>query len=119
MPQRSIRFADELHAAIDAEAARRGRPHTFSSVLVEWAAIGRAASVVYADPIAAAASWVSDAAMHDALAGSLPLDPASTRTPAAEPDLMKALKASLDASPRRHAANCKCATCKPPKGTKT
>lgn len=41
MPQQAVRFSDELHAAIKAEAARRGRPHSFSSVLVEWAAVGR------------------------------------------------------------------------------
>lgn len=34
MPQHSIRFPDELYAAIEAEARRRGHPHTFSSVVV-------------------------------------------------------------------------------------
>ncbi len=40
MAQRSVRFSDELHAAIEAEAERRGKPHTFSSVLQEAAARG-------------------------------------------------------------------------------
>ena len=40
MPQRSVRFSDDLHAAIEAEAERRGKPHTFSSVLIEWAVDG-------------------------------------------------------------------------------
>ncbi len=107
MPQRSIRFPDELHDAIEAEAERRGRPHTFSSVLVEWASIGRAASAVYADPVAAAAGWAADAATHERVLESVSgatarqdalAAPASTRTPKSaepEPDLMKALAASL------------------------
>ncbi len=41
MPQRSVRFPDELHAALEAEATVRGKPHTFSSVLIEWAERGR------------------------------------------------------------------------------
>lgn len=35
MAQRSVRFPDDLEAAIEAESSRRGRPHSFSSVLVE------------------------------------------------------------------------------------
>lgn len=40
MPKCSIRFPEDLHAAITAEAERRGKPWTFSSVLVEWAGVG-------------------------------------------------------------------------------
>lgn len=32
--QRAIRFPDDLHDAIEAEAQRLGHPHTFSSVVV-------------------------------------------------------------------------------------
>lgn len=40
--QQAVRFPDELHAAIQAEAVARGRPHSFSSVLIEWATLGQA-----------------------------------------------------------------------------
>lgn len=40
--QQAVRFPDELHAAIQAEAEFRGRPHSFSSVLIEWATLGQA-----------------------------------------------------------------------------
>lgn len=39
--QRAIRFPEDLHSAISAEAERRGKPWTFSSVLVEWAERGQ------------------------------------------------------------------------------
>ena len=32
--QRAIRFPDDLHDAIEAEAQRLGHPHTFSSVII-------------------------------------------------------------------------------------
>ncbi len=35
--QQNIRFPEDLHAAISAEAERRGKPWTFSSVLIELA----------------------------------------------------------------------------------
>jgi hypothetical protein len=41
MPQQSIRFSDEQYDAIKAEAERRGKPYTFSSVLLEWAKLGQ------------------------------------------------------------------------------
>lgn len=44
MPQQAVRFPDDLHSAIKAEADRRGKPHTFSSVLIEWASVGRKAA---------------------------------------------------------------------------
>lgn len=33
--QRAIRFPDDLHDAIEAEARRRGHPWTFSSVVID------------------------------------------------------------------------------------
>jgi GIY-YIG catalytic domain len=39
--QRSLRIPEDLHRALNAEAARRGRPHTYSSVLIEWAEHGQ------------------------------------------------------------------------------
>lgn len=42
MPRATIRFPEDLHSAISAEAERRGKPWTFSSVLVEWAERGGA-----------------------------------------------------------------------------
>lgn len=32
--QRSIRFPPDIHEAIEAEAKRRGHPHSFSSIVV-------------------------------------------------------------------------------------
>jgi hypothetical protein len=37
MPQRAIRFPDDLHDAIVAKVAQLGRPHTFSSFVVNAA----------------------------------------------------------------------------------
>jgi hypothetical protein len=34
MPQRAIRFPQDVHDAIEAEAKRQGHPHTFSSIVV-------------------------------------------------------------------------------------
>jgi hypothetical protein len=128
MPQRSIRFPDELHDAIEAEATRRGHPHSFSSVLIEWATVGRTS-----DPISRAVATgrldpEHEAGMREALKATpgvpVPLAASPSHENGAEEpkDLMKALKESLDASPRRHAGNCKCATCKPlkpiPRGTR-
>lgn len=64
---------DDLYAAIKAEAERRGRPHSFSSVLIEWAKIGHAAHGHYADPVAAAETWRLDVAA----VGASPRTPAT------------------------------------------
>jgi hypothetical protein len=37
MAQRSIRFPDDLEAAVEAETARLGHPHTFSSFMLNAA----------------------------------------------------------------------------------
>lgn len=39
--QRAIRFPDDLHDAIEAEARRLGHPHTFSSVVVNDMRVAR------------------------------------------------------------------------------
>lgn len=43
MAHRSVRVPDDLDEAVVAEAERRGRPWSFSSVFVEWAELGQVA----------------------------------------------------------------------------
>lgn len=103
MPQRSIRFPDELAAAVEAEAVRRGKPHTFSSVLLEWAFDG----------------YTQQAPERASRRESMPRPP-TPRTPAApEGPLIRipaaSEKPSVALTDVRHRPQCKCTVCKPPR----
>lgn len=79
MAQRSIRFPDELHDAIDAEAERRGKPHTFSSVLIEAAGNGMRALEAALGSGEVASEPRPE---HDARANGSPQVPAASPAPA-------------------------------------